>query len=154
MRTCPDFFLARAGRKTLEVERESRESCCCQGRRALPAPRTERLAAGLAPHRWVQRSSGQRRGLSASELQQRVSPSLKARRRALQGSWAQGEGQGSPLLHFVPTTLHLWMQEAGRDAGEVESRGHLSNLEPRILPGLPAPIIPIPSSLEETRILG
>lgn len=39
------------------------------------------------------------------------------------------------------------MQEAGRDAGEVESRGHLSYLEPWIPLGLPAPTIPIPSSL-------
>lgn len=69
----------------------------------------------------------------------------------MQGSWAPGEGWvggwGSPLLHFVPGTLHLWMQEAGRDAGEVGSRGHLSCLEPRVLPGLPAPTIPVPSSL-------
>lgn len=117
--------------------RESRESSCCRRRwrgRARNWPKARACASARVP-RLQPRSRS------------RPAPSRIARCRAarwpfLSRTTAAGESRalgpreglcrevgrrwrvGHPISSFVPATLHLWMQEAGR-AGEVESRGDL-----------------------------
>ncbi|XP_014635902.1 PREDICTED: secretory carrier-associated membrane protein 5 [Ceratotherium simum simum] len=110
------FLLASSGRAALEVAQESRESGCCRlGQRgraksrlevrayALPPPAPERLAAGSAPHRWVQLGAAQRGGLSAAERQRRFRTKRCGQATGLAGAiMAEKVNNFPPLPKFIP----------------------------------------------------